>query len=89
MPVISMFYGIVITMLFFDNKQHNMPHIHVKYQGDKAAFSVADGVLLAGKLPPKQVKLVQAWIEIHRDELLADWDLAVVGEEIFKIDPLK
>lgn len=50
MPVISMFYGIVITMLFFDNKQHNMPHIHVKYQGDKAAFSVIDGALLAGKL---------------------------------------
>ncbi len=89
MPVISMFYGIVITMLFFDNKQHNMPHIHVKYQGDKAAFSVIDGALLAGKLPPKQMKLVQAWIEIHQDELLADWDLAVAGEEIFKIDPLK
>ncbi len=45
--------------------------------------------MLAGNFPPKQLKLVQAWVEIHRDELLADWDLAVNGEEPFKIAPLQ
>jgi hypothetical protein len=45
--------------------------------------------LLEGSLKPNKVKLVQAWIVIHAEELLADWDLAVSGERIFKIDPLK
>jgi hypothetical protein len=35
------------------------------------------------------MKLVQAWIEIHKEDLMADWQLAVVGEPVFKIDPLK
>lgn len=89
MPVISMFYGIVIMMYFFDTNKHHLPHIHVKYQDDEAVFSIKDGSLLEGKLPKNKLKLVEAWIEIHKDELLADWDLASQGQEIFKIDPLK
>jgi len=89
MPILSAFYGIVIRMYFFDNKQHKLPHIHAEYQGHRAVLAIGDGVLLVGGLPPKQGKLVQAWIEIHRDELLADWDLAVNGEEVFKIEPLR
>ena len=45
--------------------------------------------MLAGELPPGKARLVQAWIEIHREDLLADWALAVNGEEVFKIEPLK
>ncbi len=52
-------------------------------------LSIANGELLAGELPAGKVRLVQAWIEIHRDELLADWELAANGEEVFKIEPLK
>jgi hypothetical protein len=44
---------------------------------------------LAGNIPPKQRKLIQAWIELHRDELLADWELAQNGEEPFRIAPLQ
>ena len=48
MPTISMFYGIVIYLYFFDNERHKLPHIHARYQGDDASFSIADGsVLLA------------------------------------------
>ena len=54
-----------------------------------ALFRITVDQVLAGKLPSGKTRLVQAWIEIHRDELLADWQLAVNGEEIFKIDPLK
>ncbi len=89
MPIISMFYGIIIKIFFFDNKQHNIPHIHAEYQDDNAAIELETGKILAGTLEPKQLKLVQAWIEIHREELLANWKLAVEGEAVFKIDPLK
>ncbi len=89
MPTISMFYGILVTLLYEDNVRHNLPHIHVRYQGAKASVAIEDGQILAGQLPGKQMKLVQAWIEIHRDELLANWELAVNGEEPFKIAPLQ
>ena len=89
MAVISMFYGIIISMYFFDTKQHKLPHIHIKYQEQEAVLSIPKGELLEGKLRSNKMKLVQAWIEIHGDELVANWELAVNGQEIFKIDPLK
>jgi hypothetical protein len=89
MPSISMFYGIIIYMYFFDDERHKLPHIHAKYQGAEASFSIVDGVVLGGGIPPSKSKLVQAWIEIHRDALLADWELAVNGEKPFPIEPLR
>jgi hypothetical protein len=89
MPVISMFYGIVIRMYFYDDRQHHAPHVHAEYAGDRAVFRIDDGELLAGGLPSGKARLVQAWIEIHRDELMANWRLALNGEEVFRIEPLK
>jgi len=89
MAVISMFYGIIVSMYFFDNQQHKLPRIHVKYQGDEAVISIIDAELIAGSIKSNKMRLVQAWMEIHKDELMADWELAVNGQEIFKIDPLK
>jgi hypothetical protein len=89
MAIISMFYGLVIYLYFTDNKRHHTPHIHVKYQDENAVFSIPDGQLLEGSLKPTKMKLVQAWIVIHAEELSADWDLAINGYGIFKIDPLK
>ena len=89
MPIISMFYGIIVAMYFLDKKKHKMPHIHVKYQDNEAVISIPDGELLEGRLPSNKMKLVMAWIEIHRDELMADWELASKGENPYKIDPLK
>jgi len=54
-----------------------------------AVFSINSGEIIVGNLPKKQVKLVQAWIELHRDELIADWQLAISGTKIFKIKPLE
>ena len=76
-------------MYFYDNKKHNCPHIHAEYGEFEASFSIEDASLLSGNLPTSKLRLVQAWIEIHKDELLADWDLAVSGEHPYKIDPLK
>lgn len=89
MAILSMFYGIIVSMYFFDNKQHQMPHIHVKYQEQEAVFSIPEGDIIEGNLRKNKIKLVQAWIEIHKEELMANWELAVNGQDIFKIDPLK
>jgi len=76
-------------MYFMDNRQHNAPHIHVKYQNHEAVISIPDGDTLDGNLPPAKMKLLQAWIEIHKDELIADWELAITGEQPYKIEPLR
>jgi hypothetical protein len=89
MPVISMFYGIIISLYYVDNKQHHRPHIHVKYQEYEAVVAIPDGEVLEGKIPRNKMKLVQAWIEIHQDELVADWELAVSGQPLYKIEPLR
>ena len=89
MPVISMFYGIIVLMYYFDNRGHQQPHIHVQYSDEEAVISIPDGEVIEGSLRRAELKLVQAWVELHRDELMADWTLAVNGQPVFKIDPLK
>ena len=88
MPIISMFYGIIIRIFLIDNKHHHLPHIHAQYVEFNASIDIADGNVLSGSLPRKQLRLVQAWIELHNDELMADWTLAVSGELPYKIEPL-
>lgn len=88
MPIISMFYGIIIRLYLIDNKHHHLAHIHAKYAEFEASIGIADGEILSGEIPRKQLRLVQAWIELHRDELLANWELAVSGENPYKITPL-
>ena len=89
MATISMFYGIIISMMYMDNRQHSAPHIHADYLGNSVVLSIPDGEILAGSFPPKKLKLVRAWIEIHQESLIADWELAVVGKTIFTIEPLR
>ena len=89
MPVLSRFYGVVVLMYFFDNRQHQQPHIHVQYGDQEAVISIPDGNVITGLISTSKLKLVQAWIEIHQDELMTDWRLAVTGQAISKIDPLK
>jgi hypothetical protein len=72
-------------MFVYDTDKHNVPHVHAEFQGQVGVYSIPDGELLAGNLPPKKHKMVVAWIAIHEDELLADWDLAVNGKKPFQI----
>ena len=88
MPILSMFYGIIIRMYLIDNQHHNLPHIHARYAEFEASIAIADGEILAGDLPRRQLRLVQAWIELRRDELMADWELATAGEVPYRIAPL-
>ena len=89
MAILSMFYGLVISMFYGDNRQHKLPHIHVRYQDMKAVFSIPDGEILSGALPVKKTQLVKAWIILHEEDLMANWDLAINEQNIFRIDPLK
>ncbi len=88
MPTISMFYGIIVRM-YCAPAEHEPPHIHVYYQNYKAIVDIEKNKIIAGKFPNKQLKLVMAWVEIHKDELLANWQLAQKGEIPFRIEPLK
>jgi hypothetical protein len=89
MPTISLFYGIVIYMYAFDNRKHHKPHIHAEYSGDTVVVDIENGDILEGSVPAKKMKLIQAWIIIHKEDLIADWNIAIEGGEIFKIDPLR
>lgn len=88
MPELCRFYNIIIRMLFSDNTQHNKPHIHVYYNEYEASIGL-DGELLAGSIPVSQLKLVQAWIVLHEEELYAAWNNAVRNIPFNKIDPLR
>jgi len=86
MPTISIFFGLIIRMYY---KDHQPPHIHVQYQSENAVIDILTGNVTEGNLPMRQLRYVQAWVEIHRENLLADWELCRNGENPFKIDPLK
>ena len=77
-----------MKMFFKDIEKHKLPPIHAEYQSDVAVDSIRDGTLLARNLPPNKHKLVVAWIEIHKDDLQADWSLAVEGKKPFPIKGL-
>lgn len=88
MPVLSMFYGIIIRMHSEHGEKHHVPHIHVICGENESVFSL-DGEQLEGNISPNKKKLVEAWIEIHKEDLQANWKLLDEGEQFFKIDPLK
>ena len=86
MPEISRFLGIVISIYY---NEHNPPHFHAEYQGEDVVIAIETGEILRGSLPRKEMYFVQAWREMHRDELMANWDIAFTrGGEVKKIKPL-
>jgi len=88
LPTISMFYGIIVRM-YFAPGEHNPPHFHVYYNEYKGTVDINNCEFIEGNLPTKQLKLTLAWAELHKEELLANWDLVMNGEQPFKIQPLK
>ena len=89
MPVISLFYGLIVSMYYLDTKKHNLPHIHVRYGEREGVYQIPEGELPEGMLPPNKEKLIKAWIEIHKEDLMANWSLAISGNKVFNIEPLK
>lgn len=85
MPRISEFYGIVIYMYYGD---HSPPHFHAIYGSDEAVIAVRSNRVLAGNLPGRALNLVRAWARLHREELLANWNLACEAQPLRPVDPL-
>ncbi len=75
MPELSRFFGIIIRMFAEVGAQHNVPHFHAYYQDDVGIFSVDPVELIAGSLPRRQQRLVEAWAELHQNDLVADWEM--------------
>jgi hypothetical protein len=80
-----MFCGIIIRMFLEKGAPHHTPDIHAEYQGNNAAFSIPDGEILVGNMPKRQTRIIQGWIAEHEEELLANWQLAMDNEPLFKI----
>jgi len=87
-PTISMFNGIIIRMFWEQGEPHHLAHIHAVYQDEEAVFSIPEGEILAGTLPRRQTRMVQGWIAQHEEELMANWELAINNETLFRIAPL-
>jgi hypothetical protein len=89
MPELSRFFGIIIRMFSEPSERHHTPHFHAYYQDHDAVFSIAPVALIAGSLPQRQQRLVEAWAELHREELLADWESLEQGRRPKPINPLQ
>ena len=85
MAEISRFYGIIISM--FGN-EHNPPHFHIKYGHYKAVYIMRNGII-KGEIPINVLKKVSEWVEIHKEELVQNWECLQNGKDINKIEPLK
>ncbi len=88
MPVLSTFFGIIVRMYKENGGKRKMPHIHAEYSGDEVVVTL-DGEILEGEIPKAKMKLLDAWMEIHREDLEANWTLLSSGEQFFRIDPLR
>jgi hypothetical protein len=89
MPELSRFFGIIIRMFVEIGGPHHRPHFHAYYQDDVAIFGIDPVDLIAGKLPRRQRRLVEAWAELHQEELIEDWDCLQAGRPPQPIEPLK
>jgi len=89
MPEISLFFGIIIRMFVEPDTSHHRSLFHAYYQDDVAIYSVESLEMIAGHLPRRQQRLVEAWAELHLNELIENWERLQQGEAPIKIDPLK
>ena len=85
MPVISRFFGIVVYMYW---KDHAPPHFHAKYGDDEIVVGVRTGKV-SGNMSSRAIKMIQEWRELHKEELLKDWEFAEQKKALFAVDPLE
>lgn len=89
MPELARFYGLIVRMFVEIGERHHRPHFHVVSANGEACFAIDDLALLAGNLPARERRLIEAWGEIHREELSENWRNLQAGQRIVPIDPLQ
>ena len=89
MPELARFFGIIIRMYAEAGGPHHRPHFHAYYQEEVAIYTIDSIDLIAGSLPRPQQRLVEAWAEIHREELVANWERLQQGRSPDRIEPLR
>jgi hypothetical protein len=89
MAELSRFFGIIIRMFSEKGERHHLPHFHAFYQEHTATFALDPIDMVDGSLPNKQRRLVEAWAELHLEELMRDWQLLDAGKKPLKIQPLQ
>lgn len=89
MPEIARFQGIVIRMFVELGGKHHEPYFHAYYQDMVASYRITEVELLRGQLPTRQNRLVEAWAELHKDELLANWQRVQNDQLPVRIAPLR
>ena len=89
MPEISRFFGIVIRMFVEAGGPHHLLHFHAYYQEHVGIYAIETIERIAGSLPRGQERLVLAWAELHRNELLSNWEALQEGRPPAKIEPLR
>ncbi|HLF88933.1 MAG TPA: DUF4160 domain-containing protein [Anaerolineales bacterium] len=86
MPEISRFLGIVIAMFYND---HGPPHFHARYGNHEIRVNIETGQILSGNFPRRAQNLVLEWLNLHRTELMLNWELAGQRKPLKKIAPLE
>jgi hypothetical protein len=88
MPEIARFFGIIIRMFSEPSGKHHAPHFHAYYQDEVAIYSINPVEIIAGSLTRRQARFVEAWAELHEEELMADWNKLQTGQMPEPIRPL-
>lgn len=89
MPEIARFFGIIIRMYVEADASHHLPHFHAYYQDAIAVYGIEPIELVAGSVPRRQERLIEAWVELHQAELMKNWSRLQNGRLPSKIEPLR
>ena len=88
MPEISRFYGIVVAMFFNEQQHGGKPHFHATYAGHDVSIGIESLDILAGTFPTSGLRLLKEWANVHREELMDNWERARRGDRLARIEPL-
>ena len=86
MPEVSRFHGILIAMYY---REHPPSHFHAKYGENRIRVAIQDGQIMSGNFPNHAERHVLNWLELHRDKLTRNWELAAERKPLKQIDPLE
>jgi len=85
MPEISRFLGIVIGVFY---NEHGVAHFHAVYGGHEISVEMESGTI-HGEFPATALRLVLEWANLHKQELIENWQLARQGQPLKRIAPLE